>query len=56
LFDTPKQAGSTAPVGIVGRKNESPSVRDMVRSFEEEGVLGRGYSKEGLKRAESRGL
>lgn len=56
LFDTPRHSGSSALGGISGRRKESPSVREMVRSFEEEGVLGRGYSKAGLKRAESRGL
>jgi len=50
LFDTP-QSGRTAPAK---RLTNSPSVSDLVRSFEEDGVLGKNLEREGLKRSQSR--
>ena len=51
LFDTPQ----TGKVGAPQRSVNTPSVLDMVRNFEEDGLLGRNLEREGLRRSQSRG-
>lgn len=51
LFDTPQ----TKRVGAPQRSVNTPSVLDMVRTFEEDGLLGRNLEREGLRRSQSRG-